>query len=608
MGFFSKKFSKKTNKDAPVQHSQPQYQTKKPSKIIAIGAKTGYLDVYSAMLNIAYRDAERFATTRNDNMLDSYILSFYKPPLKLEKVAYCSTDNNISFYFSYPIPKELEKNNELMEEYDLIDLYAAAIHVKYFVKQIFLRDNAVFINESPQFRVYLVDDLEFDEEYAFEDEVQLSPRKFYVDEANIFNTTVFPPFLSDAPKTPVSSSVRNKAPIHTPTVNEQKKASDILLMSGLEFEHFCREVLLANGFQRAEVTQSSHDYGGDILAQKDQVKYVIQCKKYSSPVGIDAVQQVIGSRSIYNCHVAAVLTNSTFTDSAVKLAEKNNVILWDKTALSRMMSQLHSASQDINSTHLSNGDSITVSREDSLTLIMIAASSKRYANIAIAALAIIADKYSFDEFGISVTFDNQTRKIVAVDGIVGCDYEVCTWISTVSQPLSNLEKDYVNSIIHFIERVVGAKKKNNSTNDSDAYCEHNITFTSTKCIMTQKMCVGDPYSFQMGFKPTSADEAILSYLFFNDYFSKQIRELQYDYSFAIIKDNTTWFIYKEAPNEEITVPLDANGKPTEQAPLWTGMIESFDTQSDANKTILRSFCSCYIEFINKINLLSLFDD
>ena len=42
------------------------------------------------------------------------------------------------------------------------------------------------------------------------------------------------------------------------------------------------------------MTQGSHDYGGDIIAIKDQIKYVIQCKKYSSPVGIDAVQQVDG--------------------------------------------------------------------------------------------------------------------------------------------------------------------------------------------------------------------------------------------------------------------------------------------------------------------------
>lgn len=606
MGLFNKKFGKKKKQKTPVQQAQPQNRSQKPSKIIAIGAKTGYLDVFSAMSNIALRDAERFATTHTDNMLDSYLLSFYKPPLKLEKASYCSADNNISFYFSYPVPKELEKNEELMDEYYLTDLYAAAIHVKYFVKQIFLQDNAVFINGSPQFRVYLIDDLEFDEEYAFEEEVQLSPRKFYVDEANIFNTTVFPPFLSDAPKSPVSSSVRSSASVHTPTVNEQKKANDILLMSGLEFEHFCREVLIANGFQSAEVTKSSHDYGGDILAQKDQVKYVIQCKKYSSPVGIDAVQQVIGSRSIYNCHVAAVLTNSTFTDSAIKLAEKNNVILWDKTTLEKMIGQSGLSSQAVKKSALSNGDAINISQYDGLTLVMVNASSKRYANIAMAVLSIIADKYLFDEFGITVTFDNQTRKIVVVDGTIGCDYEECNWISTVSQPLNDLERDYVKSIIRFIESTAGAKK-NNSINDSDAYCEYNIAFNS-KCIMTQKMCVGDPYSFQTAFKPTSADEAILSYLFFNDYFSKQIRELQYDYSFAIIKDGITWLIYKEAPNEEITVSLDENGKPTEQAPSWTGMIESFDTQSNANKTILRSFCSCYIEFINKINLLSLFDD
>ena len=47
----------------------------------------------------------------------------------------------------------------------------------------------------------------------------------------------------------------------------------------------------------------------------------------------------MGSKSIYSCHVAAVLTNSTFTNQARKLASKNNVILWDREKLKELVNQ-----------------------------------------------------------------------------------------------------------------------------------------------------------------------------------------------------------------------------------------------------------------------------
>lgn len=108
-------------------------------------------------------------------------------------------------------------------------------------------------------------------------------------------------------------------------------------MSGFDFELYSADLLKANGFDRVSVTQFSGDYGVDIIAYKDDIKYAIQCKKYSSPVGIKAVQEVIGSKSMNDCHVAVVLTNNIFTKNAQELAEKNNVLLWDKHKLNEMI-------------------------------------------------------------------------------------------------------------------------------------------------------------------------------------------------------------------------------------------------------------------------------
>ena len=108
-------------------------------------------------------------------------------------------------------------------------------------------------------------------------------------------------------------------------------------MTGTDFEKFCGSLLSKNGFTNITVTQSSNDYGADVVAVKDGIKYAIQCKKYSSPVGISAIQEVIASKTIYNCHVACVLTNNTFTPAAEELANKALVLLWDRTKLKELM-------------------------------------------------------------------------------------------------------------------------------------------------------------------------------------------------------------------------------------------------------------------------------
>ena len=108
-------------------------------------------------------------------------------------------------------------------------------------------------------------------------------------------------------------------------------------MSGVDFETYCTSILKKRGFTQISTTKVSGDYGGDIIAVKDQIKYVIQCKRYSSSIGVSAVQEVIAARSIYKCHVGAVLTNNYFTPAAIKLADSNNILLWNRDDLLAMI-------------------------------------------------------------------------------------------------------------------------------------------------------------------------------------------------------------------------------------------------------------------------------
>lgn len=104
-------------------------------------------------------------------------------------------------------------------------------------------------------------------------------------------------------------------------------------MSGEEFELYVAKILDKMGFCNISLTKGSGDQGVDIVAEKDRIKYAVQCKRYSQPVGNKAVQQVFAGVSFYHCHVGVVVTNNYFTNAAKDLAYENGVILWDKDFL-----------------------------------------------------------------------------------------------------------------------------------------------------------------------------------------------------------------------------------------------------------------------------------
>lgn len=101
-------------------------------------------------------------------------------------------------------------------------------------------------------------------------------------------------------------------------------------MEGHDFEYYCADILRANGFLDVEVTKGSGDFGADILAEKDGVTYAVQCKCYDKPIGVKAVQEIYAGRDFYDRMVGVVMTNQYFTQPAVELAKKLNIMLWDR--------------------------------------------------------------------------------------------------------------------------------------------------------------------------------------------------------------------------------------------------------------------------------------
>ena len=98
-------------------------------------------------------------------------------------------------------------------------------------------------------------------------------------------------------------------------------------MTGIEYESRVADYLKSKGYWGVKVTQASGDYGIDVTAHKNGKKYAVQCKYYSQPVGIAAVQEAVAGKVHYGCTEAMVVTNITFTPAAETLAKENGVIL-----------------------------------------------------------------------------------------------------------------------------------------------------------------------------------------------------------------------------------------------------------------------------------------
>lgn len=100
----------------------------------------------------------------------------------------------------------------------------------------------------------------------------------------------------------------------------------VISLDPIGYEHHCASLLNGNGWN-ARTTKGSGDQGVDVIATHGNIKAVFQCKKYSQPVGNAAVQEIIAGKQFEQAHIAAVISNQTFTQSAKQLAGATNVFL-----------------------------------------------------------------------------------------------------------------------------------------------------------------------------------------------------------------------------------------------------------------------------------------
>ncbi|MBC8414435.1 restriction endonuclease, partial [bacterium] len=55
-----------------------------------------------------------------------------------------------------------------------------------------------------------------------------------------------------------------------------------------------------------------------------------------------AIQEVVAAKKHYNCQKTLVIATSSFTNSAIVLAKSNDVELWDRETLKRIVEKVNS--------------------------------------------------------------------------------------------------------------------------------------------------------------------------------------------------------------------------------------------------------------------------
>lgn len=111
---------------------------------------------------------------------------------------------------------------------------------------------------------------------------------------------------------------------------------DIDEMEGLEFENRLK-IMFENLGYKVEHTGKSGDAGVDLILWKYGQKTAVQAKRYEGNVGVSAVQEVHTGMDYYDCDRAIIVTNSKFTDEALRVANKTNIKLWNRNYLIKVL-------------------------------------------------------------------------------------------------------------------------------------------------------------------------------------------------------------------------------------------------------------------------------
>ncbi len=108
--------------------------------------------------------------------------------------------------------------------------------------------------------------------------------------------------------------------------NPVKYQEDVSGFSGVEYEVYCMDLLKRYGWE-AMLTKGGGDFGADIIAKKDNIKAVIQCKRQKSRIGISAVKDIFVANAYYKGTIPIVCSNMDYSKPSRDLAQAIDVQL-----------------------------------------------------------------------------------------------------------------------------------------------------------------------------------------------------------------------------------------------------------------------------------------
>lgn len=114
---------------------------------------------------------------------------------------------------------------------------------------------------------------------------------------------------------------------------QRLRRQQLLDLSPSEFEQRVALLLEDLGWRQVTMRGGSGDRGVDITAERDGLRFIIQCKRYTKPVGPNYVRDLVGALQIQQADRAILVATSAFTHQSQLEARGQRVELWDDRIL-----------------------------------------------------------------------------------------------------------------------------------------------------------------------------------------------------------------------------------------------------------------------------------
>lgn len=111
-------------------------------------------------------------------------------------------------------------------------------------------------------------------------------------------------------------------------------------MSGTLYELYCANLLKQAGWDVQWLGERAGSYA-DLLATRANIVCALECKRYETKIGVDAVRQITASRFLnHDITHTVVVASSGFTESARCMAQKSNTLLLGHSELPELFEEL----------------------------------------------------------------------------------------------------------------------------------------------------------------------------------------------------------------------------------------------------------------------------